>query len=221
MCRDIYHPSVPAAALVGALCGVPRKKLELQCMATVSAGKPRRSFRSRRAWRKRSNRVASEAFVFWPGGERENFILDPARLNPKALTNAGNLLRALSLSGSIVRGSLATGRTQTLTCLLSSPTLRDGDAAKIQGVRIAGDGDAPLATVVAYRGRDDAAGRKAALKIVADETSAGTRDIESIFGTGPETPVVAIVGYGAKTDAAVDEAYGIALYLGATMNRDS
>jgi hypothetical protein len=157
----------------------------------------------------------SNAYVFWPDGERETFVLDSSRLGPKGSANAKKILTILSIAGSMVRASVATGRAQTLTSI-PSPEV-NGHATSLQAVSIA-DGDTTLAIVVAMSGHDDVAALKAGLKIMPDEHRAWAQRVESILSDVAGTPAIAVVTFGTKTNPAVDEAYGLALYLGATMN---
>jgi hypothetical protein len=178
-------------------------------------------FRSQKAANTVQNSTAPpgfEAWVFWPSGERERFVVDPSRLNPKAMAGAENLLTGLSISGSIVRASLATGRTQTLTSCVPSPATGIENGGRPLAVRIAGDGGALLAVVAVYGGRHDAAAVKAALKLISDEAKLGLKEIESILSKSATPSGMVIATFGSKTDAAVDEAYGLALHLGAAMN---
>jgi len=154
-----------------------------------------------------------DANVFWPSGERDHFALDRSRLDAKALNNANNMLMILSINGTFVRASLATGRAQTLTWLFPSPPGSEAD------VRVLGIAEpvGTLAVVVATKGQVGAAHLKAALKSIYGEGKVPPQDIESVLGKA-QAPTVAVVTFGPKTDAAVDEAYGLALYLGAALN---
>jgi hypothetical protein len=156
--------------------------------------------------------TAYEAWVIWPNRERERFVVDPARLDAKGLTGAKNWLTILSLNGSFMRASTATGRAQTLTAAAPS------SAGPPLAVRIAGDSDKPLATVAVFGARHDAATVKAALKIVADDAKVAVADLDAIVSQSKTANGMVIATFGAKDDAAVDEAYGMALHLGAAMN---
>jgi hypothetical protein len=158
--------------------------------------------------------VQIDVYVVWPGGEREHLVFDSSRPEPKGLATARNLLAGLSISGSVVRGSVSTGRAQTLTSLLPSASTQDKDAAdfEVRAVQIAGEHNAPLAIVAALSGRDDSA----VVNIIADGSKIGTQEIAAIVGE--KRPAMVVLPLGAKTDAAVDEAYGLALYLGAAMS---
>src|SRR5262245_41071236 len=63
-----------------------------------------------------------QVHVFWPDGEREHLVADPARLDPAVVTAVTNLLTVLSISGSVTRASIRTGRVQTLTRLEGQPS---------------------------------------------------------------------------------------------------
>ena len=158
--------------------------------------------------------MSSDTHVFWPGGEQEHFVLDPSRLDPKALTNANNILMVLSINRSIVRGSVATGRAQTLTWLLPSPP---ESTANMQVVSIASEPVGTLVVLAATKGQVDPAQLKAASTILCDGAMVAPHEIESVLGKAG-APAVTVVAHGPKTDAGIDEAYGLALYLGAALN---
>ena len=156
-----------------------------------------------------------EAWVFWPSGERQQVLLDPAKLDERALGGARNWLTGLSITGSIVRGSAATGRTQTLASVARS------SAGVPLAVRITGDGDKPLAVMAVFGERHDAAGVREALGSVAAAAKIPMQELTAIVDKCATRNGIAIATHGPSNDAAVDEAYGMALCLGAAMNESA
>lgn len=157
-----------------------------------------------------------DAYVFWPNGEREHFVLNPSRLDPKALDNARNMLTILSISNNFVRASIVTGRTQSLTRLPHGSGATS--VAQTRALRIAGDDGAPLAIVTTFAASGDGMELDAAAKLIADVGKIGLHEVESDLWQATKGRVIAITTFGAKTDLAIDEAYGIALHLGVAMN---
>ena len=152
-------------------------------------------------------------FVFWPNGEMECFVVDLWLSDRTALSHAKNWLEILALGGTFVRASVVTNRLQTLSSAVATPSGRP------LAVRVSGAGDRPLASVAVFGRYHDPTGARAALSFVAND--ARIADLDALQADPEIECGIAIATFGPKTDAAVDEAYGIGLCLGAAMNEAS
>jgi hypothetical protein len=164
----------------------------------------------------RSRSMEIDMRVFWPDGRHEHRRFDPRQLDSRGIGNAKNLLAALSLTGTLMRASTATGRLQGLT-VVYPPSPANGDKTRV--VRIEHESK-PVVLVAGSRDQIDFSPIRAILLTQVDSNQPQRQAIESFLDKRAASAVggqVLIAVFGTSEDPAVDEAYGLAIHLGVAM----